>query len=105
MYAVIEVGGKQHRVKPGDSINVERQEEKEGKSVNFKQVLLVCGENESLIGQPYVKNAVVEATIEKHFRGEKVMTYKYRRRKSSHFSKGHRQNLTRIKIVNVSVGN
>ncbi len=105
MYAVIEVGGKQYSVKPGDAVSVERQDVEEGKTLKLQNVLLVSGDSDSLIGQPYVKNAVVEVAIEKHFRGEKVMTYKYRRRKSSHFSKGHRQNLTRIKIVNISVVN
>ena len=103
MYAVIEVGGKQHSVKKGDSITVEKQEADEGKDVSLDKVLLVVSDDKIEIGQPYIKGAVVKACVLKHIKGEKVISFKYRRRKSSHWKKGHRQKLSRLQIKDIKV--
>ena len=101
MYAVIEIGSKQQIVKEGDTIEVERQELEIGKKLTVGEVLLVAdGENVS-IGQPFVNGASVEAEVTRHLRGEKLITFKYRRRKSSHNKKGHRQNLTLLTIKKI----
>jgi large subunit ribosomal protein L21 len=104
MYAIIEVGAKQHNVEKGDIIEVERFEAEKGKGIIFDKVLLVAGDDKVEIGQPYVKGASVKAEVLCQFRATKVVTYKYRRRKASHFKKGHRQNLTRIKIEEIKAG-
>jgi len=103
MYAVIEAGGKQYRVEKGEVIDIERQDKEEGQSLSFDEVLLVAAPNNVLIGQPYVKGARVSAEVVKNLRGPKVISYKYRRRKSSHWKKGHRQFLTRIVIKDIEI--
>ncbi|MDP3732722.1 MAG: 50S ribosomal protein L21 [Candidatus Omnitrophota bacterium] len=101
MYAIIEVGAKQYTIKKGDIIDVEKQSVDEGQDIPLKKVLLVCKDKKVEVGQPYVKDAKVEAVVLKHIKGEKVISFKYRRRKSSHWKKGHRQQLTRLKIKEI----
>lgn len=103
MYAIVEVGAKQYSVKKGDVIEVEKQEAAEGKDITLNKVLLVSKDKKIEIGQPYLKNARVEATLLKQTKGEKLISYKYRRRKSSHWTKGHRQQLTRLKINGIEI--
>ena len=104
MYAIIEVGAKQYTIKKGDIIEVEKQAVKEGKDITLNKVLLVSKDKKVDVGQPYVKEAKVEAEVLKHIKGEKVISFKYRRRKSSHWKKGHRQQLTRLKIKEIQFG-
>ena len=104
MYAIIEVGAKQYRVKEDDIIDVERQTAEEGKEISLDKVLLVSKDNNIDVGQPYLKNALVKAEILEHSKGKKVISFKYRRRKSSHWKKGHRQQLTRLKIREIIFG-
>jgi large subunit ribosomal protein L21 len=104
MYAIIEVGAKQYNVKKGDIIEVEKQEAKEGKELKLDNVLLVSKDKKVEVGQPYVKGARVEAEVLKHIKARKVISFKYRRRKSSHWKKGHRQQLTRLKIKEIIFG-
>ncbi|PIP20015.1 MAG: 50S ribosomal protein L21 [Candidatus Omnitrophica bacterium CG23_combo_of_CG06-09_8_20_14_all_40_11] len=101
MYAIIEVGAKQYTVKKGDIIDVEKQAVKEGKDITLNKVLLVCKDKKVDLGQPYIKDTKVEAVVLKQIKGEKVISYKYRRRKASHWKKGHRQQLTRLKIKEI----
>ena len=101
MYAIIEVGAKQYSVKKGDTLEVERLSAAEGKEVSLDKVLLVSKDNKAQIGQPYLKGAKVGAEVLKHFKDENKVSFKYRRRKSSHWEKGHRQLLTRIKIKEI----
>ncbi|MBU1871252.1 MAG: 50S ribosomal protein L21 [Candidatus Omnitrophica bacterium] len=98
MYAIIEIGGKQYKIEKGDVINIERQDKKEGQAVSLNKVLLLVEKDEVEVGQPYIKGAKVEAEVIKNFKASKVISYKYRRRKASHWKKGHRQLLTKIKI-------
>jgi len=101
MYAIIEVGSKQYNVKKGDILEVEKQGAGVGKEITLKNVLLVSKENKIGVGQPYVKGASVSATVLDQIKGDKKISFKYRRRKSSHWKKGHRQQLTRIKIEKI----
>jgi large subunit ribosomal protein L21 len=103
MYAIIEVGAKQYTVKKGDIIDVEKQAAKEGGDITLNKVLLVSKDKKVEVGQPYVKDAKVEVVVLKHIKGEKVISFKYRRRKSSHWKKGHRQQLTRLKIKEIEI--
>jgi len=104
MYAIIEVGAKQYSVKKDDIIDVEKQTAQEGKEINLNKVLLVSKDRKIEVGQPYLKEAKVRAMVLKQLRGEKLVSFKYRRRKSSHWTKGHRQQLTRLKIKEIEVG-
>ena len=102
MYAIIEVGGKQYKVQKDDIIDIERQNKKEQQKLIFNKVLLVAKDKDIQIGQPYVKGAKVTASVIKNLRARKVVSYKYRRRKSSHWKKGHRQLLTRVIIKEIA---
>lgn len=101
MYAIIEVGSKQYRVSPGEEICVEKLDIKEGKPVTLDKVLLFRDNTNILIGKPYLGDVKIECEVLEHFKGRKQISYKYRRRKSSHWKKGHRQLLTRIRIKEI----
>ncbi len=103
MYAIIEVGAKQFTVQKGDIIQVEKQDIKSGKEINIKEVLLVSKDKKVEIGQPFVKEAKVVATVLDQIKAPKVISYKYRRRKNSHWKKGHRQKLTVLKIKDIEL--
>lgn len=104
MYAIIEVGAKQYSVKIDDIIDVEKQNTKEEKEITLNKVLLVSKDRKIEIGQPYLKDAKVYAIVLKHLKSKKTVSFKYRRRKSSHWKKGHRQQLTRLKIKDIQMG-
>ncbi len=101
MYAVIESGGKQYRVAPGDVIRVEKLEADAGQTVTLDRVLLVAGDSGVQVGTPTVANATVSATVKAHGRGDKILVFRKRRRK--HFRKtiGHRQYFTEIEITRI----
>lgn len=104
MYAIIELGARQYNITKGDIIEVEKQEFSENKEFNLDKVLLVAKGKELKIGQPYVKDARVSAVLLAQVKGDKKVSFKYRRRKSSHWSKGHRQQLSRIEIKDIVLG-
>ena len=101
MYAVIESGGKQYRVSPGDVIRVEKLDAQAGEAIQLDRVLLVAGESGVQVGNPVLANTAVTATVKGHGRGEKIRVFKRRRRK--HFRKtiGHRQDFTEIEITGI----
>ena len=98
MYAVVKTGGKQYRVSPGDSIEVEKLPHEVGEQIELDNVLLVTGESGTQIGQPLVKDAKVKATVTRQARGRKVIIFKYRSSKRYRRKKGHRQHYTRLRI-------
>ena len=104
MYAIIEVGAKQYNVAKDDIILVDKQLSKDGEEITFDKVLLVSKEKKVEIGQPYLKNAKVSAEVLGQVKGEKTTAFKYRRRKSSHWEKGHRAKLTKLKIKSIEIG-
>jgi large subunit ribosomal protein L21 len=104
MFAVIETGGKQYRVQEGDVLAVEKLNQEEGQKVTFDRVLLVDEEGKTLIGTPLVKNALVKAEIIENFKDKKVIVFKKKRRKQYKKKRGHRQELTRIKIEQIVSG-
>ncbi|MDD5476646.1 MAG: 50S ribosomal protein L21 [Candidatus Omnitrophica bacterium] len=104
MYAIIEVGSKQYNVKKDDIIEVNKEVAAKGDNLIIDKVLLVSKDKKVEIGQPYVKGAKVEATVLRQTLGEKTTAYKYRRRKNSHWEKGHRPQLTELKIKSIELG-
>jgi large subunit ribosomal protein L21 len=100
MYAVIKTGGKQYRVSKGDKIFVEKVPGNVGDAVSFDEVLMVGGDAIK-IGKPLVAGAKVEAKILEHGRGEKVIIFKFRRRKNYHRKTGHRQPFTTLQITDI----
>lgn len=103
MYAIVEVGAKQYNVKEGDSLDVEKQLAEKGEEIVLEKILLVCKDDTVEAGNPYLKDVIVKALVLKHLKDKKVISFKYRRRKSSHWTKGHRQQLTRIKISKIEI--
>ena len=102
MYAVIQSGGKQHRVVEGQTLRLEKIEVEAGSAVEFDKVLMV-GAGESIkVGAPFVEGSKVTAEVVTHGRGEKVKIMKFRRRKHSMKQQGHRQWFTEVKITGIS---
>ena len=101
MYAVIKTGGKQYRVAPGDRLKVETLEAEEGDAIFFDEVLLINNEGDVTVGQPTVSDAAVKATCLGDGRGNKIIVYKYKRRKDYHKKQGHRQDYTAVMIDEV----
>jgi large subunit ribosomal protein L21 len=102
MYAVIETGGKQYRVRPGDVIEVERLEGA-ADGVRFDRVLLVEGEGVHAVGTPVVAGAVVSASAVAEVRGPKIRVFKKKRRKGYRRTTGHRQHLLRLRIDDIQL--
>jgi len=101
MYAVIETGGKQYRVEVGTELKVERLEAAAGESVAFDRILLIADGDAASIGRPVVANASVAAEVVRRDRGEKVISFKYRPKARRRVKKGHRQELTLIRISDI----
>ena len=101
MYAVIKTGGKQYRVAQGDKLFVEKLPGNVGDAVSFDEVLLVGGEAIK-IGKPLVGGAKVEAKIIAQDRGEKIIIFKFRRRKNYRRKTGHRQPFTALEITGIA---
>ncbi|MEK7664195.1 MAG: 50S ribosomal protein L21 [Patescibacteria group bacterium] len=101
MLAVIKTGGKQYLVQPGDKIKVEKLDAKEGKEINFSEVLLLEKNKKLEIGDPTVKEAKVGAKILRHGKGEKLIIFKYKPKKRYKRKIGHRQQFTEVEIVEI----
>jgi large subunit ribosomal protein L21 len=98
MYAVIETGGKQHRVAPGDVIQVDTLEGDVGAEVELGRVLAVMNDSNELVTGASAGAARVKGTIKRHGRGEKVIVFKFKRKKQYKRTIGHRQNFTEVTV-------
>ena len=103
MFAVIESGGKQYKVKAGDELSIERMVHGNAKTFKLDRVLLYSKEGSVEVGKPYVKGAYCEAELLKEFRGPKVISFKYIRQEKSATKIGHRQNYFKIKIKSIHI--
>ena len=103
MFAIIKTGGKQYRVAAGDQITVERLPGDVGSQISLTDVLAVGGET-PVVGRPVVAGASVTAKIVEQPRGTKVIVFKKKRRKNYRRKRGHRQELTVLKIESISAG-
>lgn len=101
MYAIVQSGGKQYKVEPGDLVKVERLEAKVGDKVELTQVLLVQDQDRLLVGKPVVEQAKVLAEVNQQARSRKVIVFKKKRRKNYRRTKGHRQSFTQLKITEI----
>lgn len=102
MYAIIKTGGKQYKVSEGDTIYIEKLKQEEGKEVIFDEILLISSDSELSVGQPFLPNAKVSATVIKHGKSKKVLMMKYRPKKDLHKKRGHRQEYTSVKIDKIT---
>ena len=100
MYAIIETGGKQYRVEKGDVIEVELLGTDKG-AVEFKEVLFVNDGKVTMIGTPHVAKCLVKGEVLGEIKGPKVVSFKYKKRKSYHRKVGHRQKYAKVKITEI----
>ena len=104
MFAVMKTGGKQYKVAANDILVVEKLPAETGETVEFGEVLMLGGDD-LRVGAPFIAGAVVTAEVLEQLRGEKVISFKKRRRKhSSQRKRGHRQYLTRVRITDILAG-
>src|SRR5690606_26737768 len=101
MFAVIKSGGKQYRVAPADVVTVDRLDGEAGDPIAFGEVLLVGGDAGTTLGAPVVAGATVAAEIVRQARGDKIFVFKKRRRQNSKRRRGHRQDLTVVRITDI----
>ncbi len=104
-YAIFTTGGKQYKVSPGDTIDVEKfdDEAAAGSSATFDRVLLHADGESVTTGTPFIEGAKVTGEVVDAVRAPKVTAFKYRRRKGYHRKVGHRQQLTRVRIENIAL--
>lgn len=103
MYAIIELQGFQEKVEKGDKIVVNRIKDQENKVFKVDKVLFANDDSKIIVGQPYIEGAYVECEILRDDRLKKVIAFKYRDRKSSQSKKGHRQDVTELKIKSINL--
>lgn len=101
MYAVVETGGKQYRVAAGDKLEVEKLPVDAGQAYTFDKVLMLNNDGSVQLGAPTVDGASVDASVVEHIKGDKVIAFKFKRRKGYRKKKGHRQNLSVVEIKEI----
>jgi large subunit ribosomal protein L21 len=104
-YAIIETGGKQYRVSPGDLLDVEKLPADEGDQVELKQVLLLSHEGTVTVGTPLVQGAKVIGEVAEQRRGDKIVVFRYKNKTRQGTKTGHRQYLSRLQIKDIVAGN
>jgi large subunit ribosomal protein L21 len=100
-FAVIQTGGKQYKVSASEILKIERLENSEGKTVEFKNVLFLNDDKSTEIGNPNIEGAKVEATILKNTKSKTILVFKKRRRKNSRKKYGHRQPISLVRITKI----
>ena len=103
MYAIVEIAGQQFKVNKDQKIYVHRQEGEAGDKLTFDRVYLIEDDQDVKVGMPVVSGASVDASIVSHVRGDKVLVFKKKRRKSYQKMTGHRQDFTQILIEGITV--
>ena len=101
MYAIVEIAGQQFKVEKDKKLFVHQLDAKEGDSVEFEKVLLVDNDGQVAVGTPTVKGAKITAKVLAHVKGEKVLVFKKKRRKSYQKMNGHRQHFTQIQVETI----
>ncbi|MCL2707617.1 MAG: 50S ribosomal protein L21 [Defluviitaleaceae bacterium] len=96
MYAVVETGGKQYKVREGDTLTLEKLEADAGSSYAFDRVLALSDEEATVFGSPYIEGASVTATVVGDGKAKKIVVYKFKSKKGYHRKIGHRQPYTRV---------
>ena len=101
MYAVVRTGGKQYRLKIGDSVKVEKLPDEVGNIVELSQILMISDGSDVKVGTPLVTGASVKAEIVGHGRNKKIRVFKMKRRKKYRRTQGHRQAFTQLKVTEI----
>ena len=100
-FAVINTGGKQYKVSANDKLRIEKLSEQEGKSIEFKQVLMINNNQDVELGSPIIDGAKVEGKIIKQTKNKTILVFKKRRRQNSRRKNGHRQKMSVIQITKI----
>ena len=100
MYAIVKTGGKQYKVAPGDKLNIEKLDVEPGDKVELEAICVVDGEKVEADPAKAAATKVV-ATVLEHYKGKKQLVFKFKKRKNYKKLRGHRQQLTRVKIESV----
>ena len=103
MYAVIKTGGKQYKVSKDDVISVEKLSDDAGKKIKLNEVLIISDKGKPIVGDPLIKGASVEAEIIDHSRAAKITVFKKKRRHNYRRKKGHKQDLTAVRIQSIDL--
>ncbi len=103
MYAIIQTGGKQYRVAPGESIRVEKLPFEKGSTLEFPNVLAVVKDSGEVLTEGQLADAKVIATIQDHDRAKKIIVFKFKRKKQYKKTIGHRQHFTELKVNEIVV--
>ena len=103
-YAILQAGGKQHRISEGDTLDLDRYEGAAGDTLTFSDVLLHADGDRLTHGTPMVAGAKVVAEVVEQHKDKKVIAFKFRRRKGYHRTVGHRRQLTRVVIKSITLG-
>lgn len=101
-FAVIETGGKQYRVSPGNVVTLEKLEAKEGETISFDKVLMYQDSKEPVVGTPFVSGVKVEAEVLAQTKGPKIRVFTYKPKKRQRRTLGHRQSVTQVIITGIS---
>ena len=104
MFAVVQIGANQYKISEGDVVEADHLDEEKGKDITIDQVLMLVDGDQVKIGKPFIKDAKVTAQVSDHRLGEKVFTFKFRRRKNSMRKRGYRKKLTILNIKKISAG-
>jgi large subunit ribosomal protein L21 len=102
MYAIIETGGKQYRVAPGEKVTVEKLGLEAGSDVTFDKVLLIGADEKITVGSPYVEGATVTAKVENNGKAKKVIVFKYKNKTNQRRFRGHRQPFSVVTINSIN---
>ncbi len=103
MFAIIQTGGKQYRVSPGDILRVERLPGERGDEVSLRQVLMIAGDDDIQVGRPWLEGAAVKGEILRQGKAKKIIVFKKKRRKKYRRKQGHRQLYTALQVKEIIV--
>lgn len=103
-YAIIRTGGKQYRAEPGKTLRIPSLEASEGDEITFDEVLLGSDGSKIFAGAPLLDGAKVTAEVVKHGKGDKIVVFKFKRRKNYARKQGHRQGFTEVRINDITLG-
>jgi large subunit ribosomal protein L21 len=101
MFAIVETGGKQYKVSPGNALTVERLAFEPGETVDLDRVLMIGDDGGIKVGNPFIGGAKVRAHVLGHERGEKIVVFRYKAKSNYRRRTGHRQDLTRLRITDI----
>jgi len=102
-FVIVEQGGKQYRAAEGETIDVDRLPNEVGEAITLEDVLLSVNDDKVTVGTPLVKGAKVQATVFNHFKGRKILVFKYRPKQRYRVKNGHRQQYTRLLIESIGL--